>query len=126
MNLRGSSTINIKNRSILTGRNFYPAGSNVFAAIIYNAGAINAASTLVVDNSTIQNYIFSSSEEYMIDVRNNTNVAITLQNKTNLIDTPDAPGIKLDYMIKDVAAGSTVTADTSVVVTGKDGVRLVE
>lgn len=125
LNLRGSSTIQIVNNSVLTGRNFYPAGSNVFATIVYNAGTINAPSTLLVDNSTIQNVVTNTSAEYMINVQNNSNVAITLQNNTKLFDKPVKDGVNIDFMIKDLGTGSTVTADATTILDGKTGVTLI-
>lgn len=124
LNLRGTSAIVVKNGSVLTGRNFYKVGSNDFATIVYNQGV--ASGTITIDNSTIKNLANNTAQQWMIDLRQNTGVFVTLRNNTKLIDMPTEPGLPLDFMIDDVVEGSTITADATVVLQGKPGVQLYE
>lgn len=124
LNLRGSSTINIMNGSVLTGCNYYPVGSNNFATIVYNQGEMKGTSSLKIDNSTIKNNLLNTSKEYLIDLRNNSGITVTLQNNTILEDGPKELGIALDHMIDGKMTGSSVIDDGTTKLIGKEGVKL--
>lgn len=114
-------TITVKNNSTLIGRNLYPAGSSDFGVIVLNSGATNAQVT--VTDSTLQTVVTNTSVEYLVllgaGADNNT---IQFLGNTVLADGTSA----LDYMVQDRGTGNTVTAVSTVTLTGKTSVALVQ
>lgn len=114
-------TIDVKNGSTLIGRNLYPAGSSDFGVIVLNSGATDAQVT--VTDSTLQTVVTSTSVEYLVllgsGANNNT---IQFLGSTVLTDGSAA----LDYLVQDGGTGNTVTAASTVTLTGKTGAALVQ